>query len=253
MTFLKSETLMKIRMKLLAVAASALLLPLGSCDSTWGDGPVGAQEFGTVRMTEDKKASILLDASGEYTQRDLGDILYRMAADKDGQRVIASYYFEDDSRHPGELIGLNKVLTKNVFEMTPADEDSIGNDRIDLLNAWISGGHINVQFGIYGGGFVSHFINLVSLDEAEGMDEIKDGYKYLELRHNAFADGWNYQFVDYASFPITWPEDEYKGYYIGYTNYQNQKLMIEVKTPSDSDDEAGSGENEVPQRRALLK
>lgn len=228
------KTVQMIRVLTFAALAAAVSA-VSSCDYYWaGKNPVGAKEFATVRQADDNFC-LILDKNDMYDPKGLDELLYRIVADKDGQRVMAAYYFDED-KQPGELLSLYKILTKDVYRMKQADEDSIGNDRVSVVNAWAAGGHINVQFAFYGSGFKSHFINLVvpPQEDETAQSFVQDGYLYLELRHNAYNDIWNFWYEDYVSFPIDWDEDSYKGCIIGYTNYYGQKVMLEVENYSGS-------------------
>lgn len=231
---------MKILKKLLILTVFTVvqMSVLCSCDAyIAGKDPVGANELGTVRVN-DGNYTIVLDQSGEYSFKNMDNELYRIGAEKDGQRVIVTYYFADDGRHPGKPIDIYKVLTKDVFTMSEAAEDSIGNDRIDVINAWIAGGYLNVKFGYYGSGLRSHFINMVSYPEGSENIPVSAG-PYFEFRHNDFNDGWSYWFEDYASFPLDIDMNSDDRIYIGYNNYYGQKQIIELALGSSEPDNSG--------------
>lgn len=108
---------------------------------------------------------------------------------KDGQRVIAYYSVISDKRATGlydydvKLHDVYEVLTKGIFEITPAKQDSIGNDSIYVSDMWVGSKYLNVEFYYYGWN-KTHFINLVS-DTAKTYT---DGKVHLEFRHNANND-----------------------------------------------------------------
>lgn len=108
---------------------------------------------------------------------------------KDGQRVIAYYSVITDKRATGlydydvKLHDVYEVLTKDIFAMTPAKQDSIGNDSIYVSDMWIGSKYLNVEFYYYGWN-KTHFINLVSDSEKT----YTDGKVHLEFRHNANND-----------------------------------------------------------------
>lgn len=109
---------------------------------------------------------------------------------KDGQRVIAYYSVISDKRatdlydYDVKLHDVYEVLTKGIFEMTPAKQDSIGNDSIYVSDMWVGSKYLNVEFYYYGWN-KTHFINLVS-DTAKTYTD--DGKVHLEFRHNANND-----------------------------------------------------------------
>ena len=113
----------------------------------------------------------------------------------DGQRIIANYTFIetlDKSFEPsvaiytGKNVKLNdvyEILTKGIFKIKPAQQDSIGNDQIEIKNIWIGSDYLNVEF-VYLGYNKKHFINLVSDDSKT----YTDNKVHLEFRHNANSD-----------------------------------------------------------------
>ncbi|MDR2037666.1 MAG: NigD-like protein [Bacteroidales bacterium] len=125
---------------------------------------------------------------------------------KDGQRIVATYSLLSDKSSEGEydydvrLYRVYSILTKEIFEITPETQDSIGNDKIGINDIWISADYVNVEF-MYRGFNKAHFINLVS-DDSEVYD---DGKIHLEFRHNANDDSplqnkWGLASFDLAPF-----------------------------------------------------
>lgn len=118
-----------------------------------------------------------------------------------GQRVIANYTILSDGngnyQHDVRLNNAYNVLTKEIFNVTPATQDSIGNDPIGINDMWIGGNYLNVEF-FYGGQNRRHFINLVS----DASKAYNDGRIHLEFRHNAYDDPATYRFNGIASFHL---------------------------------------------------
>lgn len=89
------------------------------------------------------------------------------------------------------LYNIAKVLTKSPVKESfiLADEtnrqDSIGNDPINLSEAWFGGKYLNVEFTmpVKNNSGVKHFINIVEDDVTVHNDTV-----YLTLRHNAYGD-----------------------------------------------------------------
>lgn len=110
---------------------------------------------------------------------------------RDGQRIIANYSFLEPTLAPAMYIAsrdvkLNdvyEILTKGIFKIKPAQQDSIGNDQIEIKNIWIGSDYLNVEF-VYLGYNKNHFINLVSDDSKT----YTDNKVHLEFRHNANSD-----------------------------------------------------------------
>lgn len=89
------------------------------------------------------------------------------------------------------LFGIDDVLTKTPVKQSfiNANEevrlDSIGNDPINVSEAWFGGKYLNVEFYIpvKENSSTSHFINLVQEDVVAHGDTV-----YVTLRHNAYDD-----------------------------------------------------------------
>ena len=124
----------------------------------------------------------------------------------DGQRVIANYSVLSDKRATGlydydiQLNDVYQVLTKGIFQVTPATEDSIGNDSIyvEADDIWIGSKYLNIEF-YYQGYSKTHFINLVS----DASKTYNDGKIHLEFRHNANNDQPVYNRWGVVSFDLS--------------------------------------------------
>lgn len=89
------------------------------------------------------------------------------------------------------LYDIDEVLCKQPVKQSfiLADEehrtDSVGNDPINVTEAWLSGDYLNVEFKVAmkHNSSVQHFINLVQDDVETHGDTV-----YLYLRHNAYED-----------------------------------------------------------------
>lgn len=122
---------------------------------------------------------------------------------KNGQRVIANYTILSETSQTATydyIVKLNdvyEVLTKGIFEITPATQDSIGDDYVYIRDMWIGSDFLNVRFD-YPGGNKVHFINLVS-DNQKTYD---DGKIHLEFRHNANGDYPHFNLSGIVSFNL---------------------------------------------------
>ncbi len=122
---------------------------------------------------------------------------------KDGQRIIANYTILSDKRATGlydydvKLNDVYPVLTKGIFQITPATQDSIGNDSIYISDMWIGSDYLNVEFQ-YEGYNQTHYINLVS----DTSKVYTDGKIHLEFRHNANNDAPYYYRNGIVSFNL---------------------------------------------------
>lgn len=122
---------------------------------------------------------------------------------KTGQRIIANYSIlsvnNDGStyNHKVQLNDFYEVLTKGIFNITPATQDSIGNDQISIDDIWIGSDYLNVEF-TYPGYNKIHYINLV----ADTAKKYTDNKIHLEFRHNANSDYATYSKWGIVSFKL---------------------------------------------------
>lgn len=161
---------------------------------------------------------------------------------RNNQRVIANYTILSEatplaSREKGYMVRLNNiydVLSKKPVAQSFIDldaehrKDSIGNDPINVVDAWFGGKYLNVNFdmlvsGSYG---VKHFINLVHDD----VTVDPEGVVNVTLRHNAYADARSYWGFGRVSFDISGlvPEGESKiELRLKWTDYDGQEKSDE--------------------------
>ena len=67
--------------------------------------------------------------------------------------------------------------------------DSIGDDRINITNMWITGDYLNIQYQLYHSNNPDkkHMLNLIINEASDGKND-KEGYVTLEFRQNAYDD-----------------------------------------------------------------
>ena len=108
---------------------------------------------------------------------------------KNEQRVIVDYTILSNRPsgssydHDVRVNDIYEILTKGIFSITSATQDSIGNDPIAIQDMWLSGDFMNFEF-IYPGYSKTHYVNLVKDDSKT----YTDGKTHLEFRHNANDD-----------------------------------------------------------------
>ena len=163
---------------------------LQSCldDDTY-DGENLLFAIGTVKVIE---------GQDYYFELDEGSLLYPTDttaihgyAVTDDQRAFV-YFTPLDEKLSGyeynaKLEHIENILTKDIYRM-PADKaDSIGHDRIDVDDIWLTEGHLNIVYKLYHGNNPEkqHMLNLV-IDES--LEPATDGYLHLHFRHNAYDD-----------------------------------------------------------------
>lgn len=123
----------------------------------------------------------------------------------DNQRVLVNFTILDDKNEelPTEeqyyvrINSLRNVLYKGILDITPAIEDSIGNDPIHVKKQWTKDQMLNFELS-YRGGNATHFINLVKQPDQTG-----DGPVVLELRHNANDDSQRYHLSAVVTFDLS--------------------------------------------------
>lgn len=152
------------------------------------------------------------DNSGTYyLTLDDGTTLWPAASNaiyspRANQRVIVNYTLLSDQigeyDHYAKINGLQEILTKQVIDLTPENNNEVGNDAIKVLDSWIGDNYLNIHFGINVGGLQTHTLNLVKnkLDNTAILNE--DGEIELELRHNKNGDEEKYVLKNYAAFDL---------------------------------------------------
>lgn len=137
---------------------------------------------------------VTTDNSSYYIEEDDGTKLWVAATmdyyhPQNGKRVIANVTLLSDKKgefdHYIRVNSISHILTKETIQLTEANQDSIGNDRVKVLDIWYGGGYLNFIFGANVGGYANHFINLV---ENTLVTPPNDGKVHLEFRHNANED-----------------------------------------------------------------
>lgn len=133
----------------------------------------------------------VISGSQYYLEVDNGETLFPAASNVqwykplDGQRVIANYTLL--SRNYGDydygvLVNfVSNVLTKNVEDLTEADEEKYGNDPVSITDIWVGGKYLNVEFIFDIPSQYKHRVSLVNNKTEEWED---DGYIHLEYRYN---------------------------------------------------------------------
>jgi hypothetical protein len=173
--------------KLLLLFMMGVLISLSGCDMhddgySLDDAWVG---FGLVH--KDSEAGVLEIAMDD------GEVLFPLANDyswygvKNNDRVLVNFTIlgnknteNHDEHYYVKINSIRKILYKGILDITPAKEDSIGNDPITVKDKWIKGNLLNFELKYYGGSKI-HFINLV---KQPGEINLDNGPVILEIRHN---------------------------------------------------------------------
>ena len=123
-----------------------------------------------------------------------------------GDRVFVNYtVLDDEVNNEGEIVtyyvkinSAKKVLMKGILDITPENEDSIGNDAIIVQEHWVTNNLLNLELKYWGRNEI-HFINLVKQPGVLTAD--KQPFE-LELRHNSNGDEEEIPFVALVSFKL---------------------------------------------------
>lgn len=184
--------------------------------------------WGTVEGTP-QQYLIRFDGAGTYALAD-SSLLVLHGAQRNGQRVIAGFTVpEGQGRgHVIDIYQLYKVLTKPIFQNPSSEEsDSLGHDRIQIVSAWVGGGHLNVRFR-YMSAFYTirpHFINMVYVSYVPATSGIVD----LEFRHNAHGAPRERWRNGYVSFPIPASLDSAEAFRISYRDMGGINRSLTVR------------------------
>ena len=185
-----------------------MLLPLlAACDNNFDNNYYGSSynnyriDIATVKNPGlTSKFSFLLDNNKLMQVTQTNDPTF---IPNDGQRIIANYNIlsvtKVDSTYTRDvqLNNASLVLTKGIFNITPATQDSIGNDSITIRDMWIGNDFLNIEFA-YLGNNKTHYINLVS----DASKVYTDGKIHLEFRHNGNGDAPTYYLKGIVSFNL---------------------------------------------------
>lgn len=196
----------RIGLKSFAMMAIVSLLFM-SCEDDGSDDVVIYANAYTVRatVTSEVGQTLTLKTDGGNQLMVVSD--YATYTPETGQRTIATYSIENGSNGVYDVCLHSSVdiLTKDVVSMNVENESQIGNNPIHLYNTWCANGYLNVNFGLYISGNITHSINLVNNTLVQNPD---DGKVYLEFRHNTNGDGENYAKRGTVSFDLAPYKDE---------------------------------------------
>lgn len=174
-----------IRFFMLAVLVSTMFVSCNMDDDGYSLSNMWVGFGLTDKVDEESKSFII--------RMDDGTVLYPVATQipwfdmEDDQRLLVNYTVVGDKKVSGEnkeyyvrINSLKEILYKGIFDITPATEDSIGNDPIHVKDAWLAGNLLTFELSYYGNSRV-HYINLV---KQPGAITAENEPIVLELRHN---------------------------------------------------------------------
>lgn len=188
----------KLRLYLAALMLVAVAMPLLQSCMDNDEKSQSRFTIGTLQIIQDNEYFFKLDEGDKMYPSDTTYIHdYTLI---DGQRVFIHFLpLEEDM--PGyeynvKLIQLQNILTKDIIPLTEETADSIGNDRVNVYQPWISGDYLNIEYQYFHSNDKDkrHMLNLV-INQTADAPENEEGYINLEFRHNAYNDeqrttGW---------------------------------------------------------------
>ncbi|MEL7586114.1 MAG: NigD-like protein [Prolixibacteraceae bacterium] len=125
---------------------------------------------------------------------------------ENSDRVLINYTIvgdkkvtEDEKQYYVKVNSMSEVLYKGIFDITPAKEDSIGNDPIRVEDVWKSKNMLTLQLGFYGN-VKKHYINLV---KQPGTLTPESQPVQLELRHNENDDERIFNMTAFVTFDLS--------------------------------------------------
>lgn len=220
----------KFRMALATLLLTLVTMPLlQSCLDDWDDSERPLLTIGTVRIIDGNDYYFALD---EGTKMFPGDTAYiNNYTLIEGQRAFVNFYLMDEKidgyDYNAQIYHIENILTKDIYSMPAEKADSIGDDRINATNLWITGDYLNIQYQLYHSNNESkkHMLNLVINEASDGKND-KEGYITLEFRQNAYDDEPSSRGNGIVSFKLDKIADRMAG---------KQGLNIRVKTLYDGE------------------
>lgn len=182
----------KLKMTFVTLMLLLLTTPmLQSCLDDWNNDYNTLFAIGTVKVIEGKDYYFALDEGSKLYPSDTSYV--HNYAVVDGQRAFI-YFSKLDEKLQGydynaQINHIENILTKDIYFMPAEKADSIGDDRINATDFWITGDYLNIKYQFYHSNNEEkkHMLNLV-VNEASTGENNKPDYVNLEFRHNAYND-----------------------------------------------------------------
>lgn len=184
-------------MRKLKITSAAFLLLLvtmpllQSCLDDWDNDDRSSLTIGTVRIIDGKDYYLTLDEGTKMYPGDTTRI--NNYALIEGQRAFIYFNLLDEKidgyDYNANINHIENILTKDIYSMPEEKADSIGDDRINISNMWITGDYLNIQYQLYHSNNPDkkHMLNLIINEASDGKND-KEGYVTLEFRQNAYND-----------------------------------------------------------------
>ena len=187
-------------MKKITLWSLLAMVLLVACSDDEGSDPIFSKA-GTINETDINEFGFVVDLDNGMKLSPV--TLYYKGDVENEERVIATYTViaktDIDSANVN-MIDIEKIITKDILELTEQNQDSIGNDFIytNKQSIWMSEKHLNILFEFYGQDSV-HLVNLVRPigKPVDGENRI-----ILELKHNDKNDRQTYIYQGIMSFNL---------------------------------------------------
>lgn len=173
------------------VSLLCLLVALQGCTDDWDIQDNTLLTIGTVKVVEGNEYYFALDEGSTMYPGDTTAIAgYDVV---DGQRAFIYFQMLDEEvqgyDYNARIDHVENILTKDIYRMPPEQEDSIGDDHINVTRAWLTKGYVNLQYQFYHSkaNDKTHLLSLVVNEGRTDADDTTD-YVALEFRHNAYDD-----------------------------------------------------------------
>jgi hypothetical protein len=147
---------------------------------------------------------------------------------KDSGRVWIGYNVTDMKTEGYDktidLINIQKILTKKVIDLTPSNEEEIGDNYMELLDFSITGKYLNLWCNIPVCDGNKTLVNVVNNTISE--DPVKEDYVTLEFRCNAHDNEKcliNYQQVMISFYIGDYVPEGKKGIFLRYNDRLTEK------------------------------
>lgn len=182
----------KFRKAFAVLPLLCMVVPLlQSCLDDWDDDDRSSLTIGTVRIIDGKDYYFALDEGTRMYPSDTTQI--NNYALVEGQRAFVYFNLLDEKAdgydYNAKINHVENILTKDIYFMPAEKADSIGDDRINITNMWITDNYLNIQYQLYHSGNADkkHMLNLIVNEASDGAND-KEGYITLEFRQNAYDD-----------------------------------------------------------------
>lgn len=168
-----------------------LLIFLQSCLDDGVDTDAALLTIGTIHVIDGNEYYFALDEGTKMYPGDTTQLKdYHVV---NGQRAFIYFTLLDNKingyDYNAKISHIENILTKDVYCMPETENDSIGDDKINVTDMWFTGPYLNIQYQIYHSDNPDkkHMLNLVVNSHSNNnIDE--DEYVVLEFRHNAYED-----------------------------------------------------------------